>query len=83
VAIDDELFQTLLDQVVELHRRTDDLTRSKSRLHENVRARLNWSPAPSLPDSQRQIADEVVDVLNRPRLSHSQSRQLYRAYFGR
>jgi hypothetical protein len=83
VAIDDELFQTLLDQVLELHRRTDDLTRSKSRLHENVRARLNWSPAPPLPDSQRQIADEVVDVLNRPRLSHSQSRQLYRAYFGR
>jgi hypothetical protein len=83
VAIDDELFQTLLDQVLELHQRTDDLTRSKSMLHENVRARLNWSPAPSLPDAQRQIADEVVDVLNRPRLSHLQSRQLYRAYFGR
>ena len=83
MAIEDELFQTLLEQVLELHQRTDDLTRSKSRLHENVRARLNWSPAPSLPDEQRKIADEVIEALNRPRLSHSQSRQLYRAYFGR
>ncbi len=83
MAIDDELFQTLLEQVRELHRRTDELTRTKSRLHENVRARLNWSPAPSLPEAQREIADEVVEVLNRPRLSHSQSRELYRTYFGR
>ena len=83
MAIDDELFETLLAQVRELHRRTDELTRTKSRLHENVRARLNWSPAPSLPDAQRRIADEVVEVLNRPRLSHSQSHELYRAYFGR
>ena len=83
MAIDDELFQTLLEQVRELHRRTDELTRTKSRLHENVRARLNWSPAPSLPEAQREIADEVVEVLNRPRLSHSQSRELYRVYFGR
>ncbi len=83
MAIDDELFQTLLEQVRELHRRTDELTRTKSRLHENVRARLNWSPAPSLPEAQREIADEVVEVLNRPRLSHSQSRELYRSYFGR
>jgi hypothetical protein len=83
VAIDDELFQTLLQQVRELHQRTDELTRAKSRLHENVRARLNWSPAPSLPEAQRRIADEVVEVLNKPRLSHSQSRELYRTYFGR
>ena len=83
MAIDDELFQTLLEQVRELHRRTDELTGAKSTLHENVRARLNWSPAPSLPDAQRRIADEVVEVLNRPRLSHSQSHKLYRAYFGR
>jgi hypothetical protein len=83
VTVDDELFQTLLEQVRDLHRRTDELTHARSRLHENVRARLNWSPAPSLPDAQRRIADEVVEVLNRPRLSHSQSRELYRAYFGR
>jgi hypothetical protein len=77
------VFQTLLDQVRELHRRTDELTRSKSRVQENVRARLSWNAPPILPDEQRQLADEVVDALSRPRLSTSQSRQLYKAYFGR
>jgi hypothetical protein len=79
--IDDELFQTLLAQVRELHRRTDELKRSKTRVHENVRARMNWSPAPSLPTEQRKLADEVVEALETPRLSSSQSRQLHRAYF--
>ena len=81
--IDDDVFQTLLEQVRDLHRRTDELTRSKSRLHENVRARLSWNVAPSLPTDQRELADEVVDALSQPRLSTSQSRQLYKAYFGR
>lgn len=67
----------------DLHRRTDELTRSKTRVHENIRARLSWNVAPSLPTDQRQIADEVVDALSQPRLSTSQSRQLYKAYFGR
>lgn len=66
----------------DLHRRTDELTRSKTRVHENIRARLSWNVAPSLPTDQRQIADEVVDALSQPRLSTSQSRQLYKAYFG-
>lgn len=77
------MFQTLLDQVRELHRRTDELARSKPRVHENIRARLSWNVVPSLPDDQRQLADEVVDALGRPRLTTSQSRQLYQAYFGR
>jgi len=66
-----------------LHRRTDELTRSKTRVHENIRARLSWNVAPSLPTEQREIADEVVEALTQPRLSTSQSRLLYRAYFGR
>jgi hypothetical protein len=77
------MFQTLLDQVRDLHRRTDELTRSKTRVHENIRARLSWNVAPSLPDDQRQLADEVVEALSLPRLSTTQSRQLYKAYFGR
>jgi hypothetical protein len=81
--IDDEVFQTLLEQVRELHRRTDELTRSRSRVHENVRARLSWNVPPSLPTEQRELADEVVDALSAPRLSTYQSRQLYKAYFGR
>ena len=81
--IDDEVFQTLLEQVRELHRRTDELTRSRSRVHENIRARLTWNVPPSLPSEQRELADEVVDALSAPKLSTFQSRQLYKAYFGR
>ena len=81
--IDDEVFQTLLEQVRELHRRTDELTRSRSRVHENIRARLSWNVPPSLPSEQRELADEVVDALSAPKLSTYQSRQLYKAYFGR
>jgi hypothetical protein len=83
VAIDDELFQSLLEQVRELHRRTDELKRSKERVHENVRARLNWYQEPALPRNQRELADEVVQALDTPRLSSMQSRQLWRAYFGK
>jgi hypothetical protein len=32
--MDDEMFQTLLEQVRDLHDRTDRLTRSKWRIHE-------------------------------------------------
>jgi hypothetical protein len=83
VAVDNEMFQTLLEQVQELHRRTDEITRSRTAVHENIRARLSWNSPPSLPGDQRNLADEVVDVLSNPRLSSSQSRQLYRAFFGR
>lgn len=84
MSIDDEEFQTLLEQVRELHRRTDEITRSSTRLHENVRARLNWNPdPPTLPPAQRELADEVVEVLEKPRLSSSQSRRLQRAFFGK
>jgi hypothetical protein len=81
--MEDEVFQSLLDQVRDLHRRTDELTRSKTRIHENIRARLSWSDPPSLPSDQRELADEVVEALAAPRLSTVQSRQLWRAYFGR
>jgi hypothetical protein len=83
VALDDQVFQTLLEQVRELHRRTDKLTRAKWAVHENVRARLNWDDPPSLPRDQRDLADEAVKALDTPRLSSSQSRQLWRTYFGK
>lgn len=83
MGVDDEVFQTLLEQVCDLHRRTDEITRSKTRVHENIRARLSWNNPPSIPTEQRELADEVVDALNTPRLSPTQSRQLWRAYFGR
>jgi hypothetical protein len=85
VAIDDEQFQSLLEQVRELHRLADEVTRETTRIHANVRARLSWdlNPPPPLPHLQRRIADEAVEILAKPKLSSSQSRQLHRIFFGR
>ena len=73
----------MLDQVRDLHRRTDELTRSKTRLHEHIRARMSWNNPPSVPVNQMELADEVVSALETPRLSTTQSRRLWQAYFGR
>ena len=83
MSIDDEVFQTLLEQVRELHRRTDEITRSKWMVQENVRARLNWNDPISLRPDERKLADEVVEALETPRFSSSQSRLLWRTYFDR
>ena len=76
------MFQTLLEQVRDLHRRTDELTRSKTRIHAHIRARLSWNVPPPLPGDQTRLADEVIEALETSRLSSGQSRQLWRTYFG-
>jgi hypothetical protein len=84
VPIADEEFQSLLEQVQDLHRHADEVTREKTRIDENVRACLSWDGNPPvLPAEQRKLADEVVEVLAKPRLSSSQSQQLKQAFFGR
>jgi len=84
VAVDDAQFQTLLDQVRQLHQRADELRHSSTRIHENVRARLSWDPQPpALPPDQSELADEVVELLGRTQLSSLQFRQLQREFFGR
>jgi hypothetical protein len=84
VPIDDAEFHTLLEQVRELHRVADELTRSSARIQANVRARLNWdAQPPSLPPEQMKVADVIVELLEKPWLSSSQSRRLQRAFFGR
>ncbi len=84
LVVESEPFQTLIEQVRDLHRRTDQMNRSKARgVHENVRARLSWSVSPSLPDDQMNLADEVIEALSTPRLSRAQSRLLWRTYFGK
>ena len=83
MAIDDEVFQTLLEQVRELHRRTDEIARSNALVHDHIRARLSWSDPPSVPPQQRELADEVVDLLGKPMLSTAQSKRLWREYFRR
>ena len=82
--IDDADFEALLEQVRELHQLADELTRSSALIQANVRARLNWShEAPPLPPDQSKIADEVLEALEKPRLSSSQARALQRAFFGK
>ena len=82
--LDEAEFESLLDQVRDLHRRTDELTRSKNRLHEHIRSELRWErTSPTIPQEQRALAEQVVEVLSKPRLSSSQARRLYETYFGR
>jgi hypothetical protein len=82
--VDDREYQSLLAQVRELHQLADELTASSTRLEANIRARLNWDPdAPPLPPEQRDLADEVIEVLATPRLSSWQARQLRRTFFGK
>ena len=84
VPIDDAEFEALLEQVRDLHRLADELTHTSALIQANVRARLNWShEAPPLPPDQSKIADDVVEVLEKPRLSSSQARALQRAFFGK
>ena len=84
VPIDGVEFQSLLEQVRQLHQLADELTHSSTRIHANVRARLNWSEEPpTLPPDQSKLADEGVEVLEKPQLSSSQARQLQRAFFGK
>lgn len=76
-------FQSLLEQVRERHRLADEVTRERARFDAYVQARLRWDDrkAPVLPAAQRDLADEAVEALSKPRLSSVQSRQLYRAFF--
>ena len=85
VPLDEEKFQSLLEQVRELHRLADEATRERARFDAYVQARLRWDDrtAPALPAAQRDLADQAVDALSRPRLSTLQSRQVYRAFFGK
>jgi hypothetical protein len=81
--LDEAEFESLLDQVRDLHRRTDEITRSKTRMHEHIRSQLRWErDPPTLPSEQRALAERVVEILSKPRLSSSQARRLYDTYFG-
>ena len=82
--IEEAEFESLLDQVREPHRRTDEITRSKTRLHEHIRAQLRWERTPpTIPQEQRELAEEVVEALTKRRLSSGRSRRLFETYFGR
>jgi len=81
VPVDGKEFQSLLEQVRDLHQLADELTHSP-RIHTNVRARLYAYPdAPSLPHEQRELADKIVELVTNRRLSSKQAGQLERAFF--
>jgi hypothetical protein len=83
VPIDEVLFRRMLERVCEL-RDLADHAHSRARVNAHVRARLNWSrQAPVLLPRQSELADEVVELLQKPRLSSYQSRELQRAFFGK
>jgi hypothetical protein len=83
MAMENTQFETLIEQVRDLHRVADEITRSP-RFENHVRARLNWSrDVPQVPSDQRNLADAVVDALGTPRLSSAQSARLHKAFFGR
>ena len=59
----------------------DELTHTP-RIHTNVRARLYAYPdPPSLPQQQRELADEIIELIKDRRLSARQAGQLERAFF--
>ncbi len=64
VTVDDAQFETLLEQVRELHELTDALTYSSTRIHANVRARLSWNHRRR--SRRNKLADEIVQLLERP-----------------
>jgi hypothetical protein len=81
--VNDAEFQSLLEQVRELHELADELAES-TWIRANVRARLSWEPdPPPLPPPERELADKVVEVLERPELSSWQARQLRHIFFDR
>ena len=82
--VDEEQFESLLEQVRDLHRQADKITRETTRLQANVQARLSWErDPPPLPAAQREIAEEAIEILGRRELSPAQSGALRRAFFGR
>lgn len=84
MAIDDLHFQVMLKRAREFRRRIDELgSVSGPVIDANVRARLRWNPQPpQLPPGQRQLADEILDLLKNPQLSTGQARELAQAFRG-
>jgi hypothetical protein len=84
MAAPDDEFGTMLARVRSYRRRVDELgSVSGPVILGSVRDRRRWRPADYLPPAQRELADEIVGLLEDPRLSALQAAQLERAFFGR
>jgi hypothetical protein len=82
LAIDDELFWTLLEHVRDLRRRTEEVPRSKTWVHHNIRARLSSTDPPSLTRDRRDVADDGRGAEDTTALDDAVAEALA-AYFGK
>lgn len=82
VAVDDVNFQAMLRRARELRRQLDELGWvSGSAIEASVHARLKRTPQPpELPPGQGRLADEILALLENPRLSFWQSHELAQAF---
>jgi hypothetical protein len=82
VAIEDFILQSMVGRARELHRRIGELGISGSVIEETVAARVRWNmKQPSLPPGQAKLVDEILELLQDPRLSSWQAHELQRAFF--
>ena len=82
MAVDEVGFQRMLGRVREFHQRVSELGLSTSGIDANIRVRLHSHPhPPALPPGQTKLANEIVELLEDPRLSSWQTQQLERAFF--
>ena len=83
VAIEDFEFQSMVARAREFHRRVMELGISGPAIEGAVDARLRWTvEQPDLPSGQARLVDEILGLLQHPRLSAWQKHELERAFFG-
>jgi hypothetical protein len=82
VAVPNDEFQTMLARARNFRRRVDELgSVSGPVIAEGVRDRLRRRLVEYLPPAQRELAEEIVTLLEHPELSQLQAAQLERAFF--
>jgi hypothetical protein len=70
-------FEGMLNRARLLRRRIDELgSPSGAVIEAHVRDRLSWRPTDDLPPAQSQLADEILALLDDPRLSPNRPRSL-------
>lgn len=84
VAVPDDEFETMQARSRSYRRRLEALGSVSAPVIEGyVRDRLRWRPsANTLPPAQGELADEILALLEEPRLSAQQTAQLQREFFG-
>jgi hypothetical protein len=82
MAVPDDEFNTMLAQVRRLRKRVDDLgSVTGDMIKQGMNHFRDAQPADYLTPAQRELADEIVGLLEDPRLSVLQAGQLERAFF--